>query len=137
MTDEPKNAYVMRWKCADPEPKNCFNKVFRPKFAVFAECFPEYDNFTDVDGIVLINASFLMLEWKSSRFIGPKQHRLFVALTKAADLTVFGVCGRAADMQVSAFCSYRSGKYQSWQSLDLEGLKLLISKWTETALGAP
>jgi len=118
----------MGWDC---NKKGCFNKKRRPKIEVFSECFPGRINFGDVDGIVEINGSALMLEWKTSisGSLPKGQQIMYERLTKSGVVSVIVVVGDAETMECSKYCLFFNGSHSRWFSADLNGIKEKIKAW--------
>lgn len=117
----------MRWKC---DRDGCFNVKRRPKIEQFAGCFPRRINFGDVDGIVELNGSFCMLEWKGKGgSVGVGQRITYEAFTRTPPNVVFVVEGDAETMEVQRFCLFWDGKQQPWIEGDIEAVKARISAW--------
>ena len=132
MVSYAKGYNPMRWDC---EKQGCFNIKRRPKIEVFSECFPGRINFGDVDGIVEINGSALMLEWKTS--IGgslPKgQQIMYERITKNGMLTVVLIIGNAETMLCEKYSLFFKGKQTDWINADLEKIKCRIKQWVQWA----
>ena len=123
----PSGFNPMRWNC---ERGGCFNIKRRPKIEVFAECFPRRINFGDVDGIVELNGSFCMLEWKGQGgSVGAGQLRSYVAFTRTPGNIVFVVEGDAETMSVTRYRVFWSGRNFPFISANLEAVKNRIKKW--------
>lgn len=118
----------LRWNC---ERRGCFNRIRRPKIEVFCDCFPRRINFTDIDGVVEVNSSFLWLEWKSSSGdeIPTGQRILFERLTKTGSHTVFVVQGDPESMHVRRFGVVYRGRFGGWMTGDLRTLKVRMRRW--------
>ena len=122
----------MRWDC---KKQGCFNVKRRPKIEVFSDCFPGRINFGDVDGIVEINGSALMLEWKTS--IGgslPKgQQIMYERITKDGMLTVMLIVGNAETMECEKYSLFFKSKQCGWINANLEEIKSRIKQWVQWA----
>jgi hypothetical protein len=126
----PNGCNPMRWDCTA---NGCFNTIMRPKIEVFADCFPRRISFSDVDGIVEINALFLMLEWKSSQYIPRGQEILYARLTQTGRTTVFVVCGNAQTMEVFSAAIFSKSSNRGWKPYTLDELKQQFCRWSQWA----
>jgi hypothetical protein len=127
MTAMPK----MSWNCENGT--RCFNREKRPKIEVFDECFPGLIAFSDVDGIVEINARGLMLEWKSGRHIPVGQELMYKHLSAHNWIDVLVVCGNAETMEVRSVCVFRGGRGTDWMPSSLWDVKRRVRTWAQTA----
>lgn len=127
------NKYRMNWDC---DRDGCFNKLMRPKFAAFADCFPNKINFSDMDGVVELNSRGLMLEWKSiqcGQSIKTGQRIMFERFTKGRALTVICIVGNAETMEGESYCLFYNGKQTKWCNATLEIAKERIRRWVKWA----
>lgn len=126
----------MRWDCKKGE--NCFNKKRRPKIEVFAQCFPGFINFGDVDGIVEVNGYFAILEWKGpgGTFL-TAQKILATRFTKFPGNIYFLVYGDAETMAVSGYEVFEGGTRLYFQLGKMPELLTHIKAWTDKVLLLP
>ena len=117
----------LRWDC---EASGCFNIKRRPKIEVFAECFPRRINFGDVDGLVEMNGSFLILEWKGAGgSLGEGQRRSLLAFSRQASNLAVIVEGEAETMETKRLAFFWRGAWYKWRAASLHDLKHLIARW--------
>ena len=123
----------MRWNC---DSQGCFNIKCRPKLEVFSECFPRRINFGDVDGLVELNNSFLMLEWKDKNSsITKGQKFTYIRLSAINHSAVIVVNGSAETMRVESFFTFQNGQQKDLQNGTLEDLKTKIRGWVSMVEG--
>src|SRR6185312_11715137 len=97
----PSGFNPMRWNCAAD---GCFNVKRRPKIELFTDCFPRRINFGDVDGLVELNGSFCLLEWKGKGgSVRRGQELSYIQFTKIPNNIVFIVDGDAETMNVNRY----------------------------------
>ena len=121
----------IRWKCDE---KGCYRQLM-PRLGVFDECFDGRIGMSDVDGIVEIAGSFLIMEWKApGGAVSTGQRIMFERLTALSrKLTVILVHGNPADMSVTAVRVFHSGAAGSVERCDIRELKARIFAWAERA----
>jgi hypothetical protein len=103
---------------------------------VFDDCFPGRIGMSDVDGVVEQSGRFLFLEWKShGASLTTGQRIMFEQLTSLSPdplkVVVMVIGGDPELMTVETLQVFHSGKSQSVASIDLDGLKERIRKWSE------
>lgn len=119
----------LRWDC---EKQGCFNKKRRPKIEVFADCFPRRINFGDVDGLVELNASGLLLEWKSVKGSLPTGQKIaHKKLSMDGRFTTICVVGDAETMECSHYALFYRGEYFPYREADLSKVKQVIRRWVK------
>lgn len=117
----------MRWQC---DRDGCFNQKRRPKIEAFADCFPRCINFGDVDGLVELNCSFCLLEWKGDGGAVRQGQRLsYVAFTRTPGNVVFVVEGDAESMAVRRYLTFWRGEQCDWVEASLDDVKKRIRAW--------
>ena len=122
------NGYnFLTWDC---ERDGCFNKVHRLKFHVFADCFPNKINFSDVDGIVEMKGKVLMLEWKSKKGTLPLgQQIMYTRISITGDTTVLCIVGSAETMECTHYGFFWKGKWNKYRTATLLDIKDFIKRW--------
>ena len=124
---------VMNWDCLE---NGCFNHKCRPRFKVFAECFADNVNLTDVDGVVERNGKAFFLEWKSrgERKTIPSelslgQKIMFKNLSKIDGFVAVVVFGWAQNMKITHMKKIENGVEGEWEKADIEDLKDYMKRW--------
>ena len=117
-------------------------------FARIAPCFPGKIYPTDVDGIVEIGGSFLMIEWKDTRrtragagdwrggdFPVPQKGQLLTlqALSRLRDFTVLVIYGDGATMNPVAYRHFRDGRIMEPRRLTFAGMENIFERWVVRA----
>jgi hypothetical protein len=128
----------LRHDCKNGE--NCFNRKYRPKIELFAECFaPTRCNFGDVDGLIERNGLLLLLEWKSPASAGLSTGQVITyrAFSRIAGNAVIVVVGDAETMTVEKYCVFWKGKQRQWVPVTLEGLRAVFRRWWNWANSCP
>ena len=125
----------LRWDCSL---SGCFNIKLRPKLEVFADCFPGFISFGDVDGIVEINSHVLLLEWKSSPGDLPTgQHIMYERMSRSPQFTAICVAGSAETMTVTHTTRYwhenDCKKRPEWVVADLDDIRKTVERWVTWA----
>lgn len=124
---QPSGFNPMRWDC---DKNGCFNLKRRPKIELFADCFPRRINFGDVDGLVELNGSFCLLEWKGAGgSVKRGQELTFRQFTKSPHNVVFIVDGDAETMNISRYQLFWHGVPEKWEDGNLDVVKERIQKW--------
>lgn len=122
----------MKWKCAED---GCFNDLKRPALGLLDSSLPGSVGFTDVDGMVELNGSFLMLEFKGPGVPLPTgQQIMFRRLTRGGRRNcVFVVEGDAHRMDFTVIKAFRGGADGPWEKCTLGGLRRMVSEWAAEA----
>ena len=121
----------MRWDCAK---RGCFNQLRRPKIEVFADCFPGRGSFGDVDGLIEIAGSGLLLEWKSQAMPLPTGQRIMYERLTKHNLYALIVIGDPETMAVEGYAYYSLGRRHpdvGYVPANLDSIKCWISAWVE------
>lgn len=120
----------LRWDC---DKKGCFNKLKRPKWGVFADCFSRNSTFGDIDAVIDNKGErFLFVEWKCAERtdVDVGQSLLFKGLTRLSPLIVVVIVfGDAETMDVSGIRVVSHGCVGGLERIDLEGLKNRLRDW--------
>jgi hypothetical protein len=131
----------LRWDCnRGGAGANCFNRLKRPKWEVFKDCFSRGSTFGDIDAVIDNNGKrFLFVDWKDSAkdSIDSGQHFLFRSLSKLPGVTVLVVSGNAETMEVAAMRLFENGHAGLLQPVDLGTLKTWLGEWWRAGLPAP
>lgn len=123
---------TMRWDCRARG--HCWVERFLPDLTLYDQCFPGRIGMTDADGVVEVNARFLMVEWKTGRAIPRGQELMFERLTgKGDDWKVVVVDGNPATGETRGWCVFHNGQAAGWQDGDLDGLRTLFRQWADWA----
>ena len=120
----------MWWDC---KKDGCFNDKKRIKLGEFDTCFPRGAGFGDVDAVVEINGSFLLMEWKdpSCGLISGGQWYMFREMTKDGKWTVVIVYGYPETMEIVAIDVISKGNRLGKEPCDLERLRLRVKTWSD------
>ena len=124
---KPAGFNPLRYDCTV---SGCFNKKRRPKIEVFADCFPRRINFGDVDGLVELNGSFVLLEWKGAGgVLRDGQRRSLQAFSRQRANLAIVVEGDAESMTVSRLCFFWHSRLFGWRVANLSSIKEIIRRW--------
>lgn len=126
----------MIWDC---ESSGCFNRLKRPKFEVFYDCFYGSLSMSDIDAVVEVNGNFLLIEWKSD---GGKlkiaQRILFERLTRHSNIFVYIVSGDAETMRIDGYNVISGGVYdEKFVPCDLDGFKRILKGFNDWSVQNP
>ena len=125
----------MRYDCVE---SGCFNRKHRPKFSVFADCFPGKISMTDIDGAVEVNNRFLFAEFKSDDCKGlPVGQEIFYKrLAQDIRNTIVIAAGDCETMQFNKCMTIENGRFQGWEHTNIEMLRDRMKRWADHALAA-
>lgn len=126
----------MEWDC---EKSGCFNKVKRPKFEVFHDCFHGKISMSDIDAAVEVNGNFLFIEWKSG---GGKlklaQKIFFERLTRHKNIFVFVIEGDASTMEIEGYTTISGGECSNdFTPCNLDGFRKVLIDFNAWAIRNP
>ena len=122
----------------DCQAQGCWHEKHAIKYGAFNDCLPGKIAFTDLDGIVEINGSVLVVEWKSTTVLPIGQQLLIERLALNNYITTCHVVGDAQEMSVSLyrFCcpDKKLGlRWSEWVEADIGDLRKAIRRWANKA----
>ena len=89
---------------------------------------------TDVDGIVEVNARFLLVEWKHGQEIPTGQRIMFERMTGLGnDFMVLVIDGNARTGQANATCWFQNGEQRDWRDGSIDEVRQAMQDWSDWA----
>ena len=121
----------MRWDC---NKQGCWKDRHQADLTLYDDCLPGKIGMTDIDGMVEVNARFLLVEWKHGRDVPRGQSLMFERLTALGpDFTVFTVDGNPATGETRGWQLWFEGRPLGWRDGDLDGFRDQVRAWAEWA----
>ena len=126
----------MTWDC---EKSGCFNRVKRPKFEVFHDCFYGNLSMSDIDAAVEVNGNFLLIEWKSGGGkLKTAQKIFFERLTRHSNIFVYIVEGDAETMRIDGYSVIYGGVCdENFVPCDLKKFRAILKEFNDWAVQNP
>jgi hypothetical protein len=122
------NPYRLRWDC-EVEGR-CFNEVHRPRVEILKDCLPGKISFGDVDSIVQIGRTALILEFKSSgKELSVGQTIMFESLARHNRITVFVIGGAPRNLEVERMMVFHGWNKHPWFDATLDDLRFGVRWW--------